>query len=521
MIRLVSASLVLCALAVSAIAFTVRPSTPSAAPIVSVGVDLRAARQRIDGFGSSERVWGDPHLADAPRVTVPASAQARIMALLYRTIGLTGAERPRPGRAEATRRSVRVRGQARRRPHCVREAGTPLRVADVLPGTRLPRALDDGVLIIARDVDWAMAMLRHWRSLGVEPRLYAPLNEARVAGDFDPVWMHEVVLGLGRALKAEGFDTKLVIPDDENPVDAYRRAVAVLSDPEARSYLGALAYHVYRWGSWSLDDLTRMRALATRHKLPLWMTEYASGSYSGWDASLDWASKMHVLLTTGGVNAIDYLWGFFGEKYGTDALVSIAFEDGVYRGHSLTPVGAIMGQYARFVRPGSIRVDATSSTDQIAVTAYREGRRLVVVVTNPGSTGRVVRVAVKGGAPRGPVRQVRSSATERLRGLPPLRSQRNGFSATLAARSVTTFIVPALAGRRPFEAPILLARTRRRDTTVRARPHVRAATNEPTDSTTWSTIASSMPGYTPIQNDRSITVSVFGSSPTIRYSTSW
>jgi O-glycosyl hydrolase len=171
------------------------------------------------------------------------------------------------------------------------------------------------------------------------------------------------------------------------------------------------------------------------------MTEYSSGSYSGWNASLDWASKMHVLLTTGGVNAIDYLWGFFGEKYATDALVSIDFDDGVYRGHRLTPVGAIMGQYARFVRPGSVRVEATSSTDEIAVTAYREGRRLVVVATNPGSTRRLVRVAVKGRVLRGPVRQVRSSSTERLRGLPPLRSHRNGFSATLAARSLTTFTV--------------------------------------------------------------------------------
>ena len=33
-------------------------------------------------------------------------------------------------------------------------------------------------------------------------------------------------------MRAAGLKTKLVIPDDENPADAYRRASAVLQDPE-------------------------------------------------------------------------------------------------------------------------------------------------------------------------------------------------------------------------------------------------------------------------------------------------
>jgi O-glycosyl hydrolase len=45
-----------------------------------------------------------------------------------------------------------------------------------------------------------------------------------------------------------GFRTKLVIPDDENPVDAYERAVAVLEDPVARQYVGGLTAHVYGAG---------------------------------------------------------------------------------------------------------------------------------------------------------------------------------------------------------------------------------------------------------------------------------
>ena len=120
--------------------------------------------------------------------------------------------------------------------------------------------------------------------------------------------MHDVVVQLGERLRAAGFKTKLVIPDDENPTDAYRRAVAVLQDPSARQYVGALAYHIYRWDK---GDMVRMRALATQYRLPVWMTEYNS-ELQGLGGAFDWAERMHILLTDGGVNAIDYMWGYFG-----------------------------------------------------------------------------------------------------------------------------------------------------------------------------------------------------------------
>ena len=97
-------------------------------------------------------------------------------------------------------------------------------------------------------VEWAMAMLSRWRAQGLEPRLYAPLNEPMINGDFPPQWFHDVVVQLGKRLRAAGFKTKLVIPDDENPTAAYRRAVAVLQDPNVRQYVAALAYHVYSRG---------------------------------------------------------------------------------------------------------------------------------------------------------------------------------------------------------------------------------------------------------------------------------
>jgi glucuronoarabinoxylan endo-1,4-beta-xylanase len=428
----------LAVLVVAAAAVAAHVREAGASPRASaVTVDLRATRQVIQGFGTSERVWADPHLPDDPRVDIPPAVQSRILRTLYGTLGLTrvrnvldqGVQKQAGGAFEFAGKladaHVAYVKQAR---------AYGLRVFFPGPVYLEPWMKEDDP---DPTVAWAIAMLRRWRALGVEPALYAPLNEPFIAGNFDPAWMRQVVLRLGRRLRAEGFDTKLVIPDDENPTAALRRAEAVLDDPEARGYVGAVAFHIYRWNE---ADIVRLRELATRYRLPLWMTEYSSSAYTSWDASMDWAEKMHVLLTAGGVNGIDYLWGFFGEKYGTDAMISIDFDGGAYRSHTVTPVGWIMGHYARFVRPGFVRVATSGSTSQALVSAYKGPGRLVVVATNPTGSPVIVSVRVRGGALRGKVAGTRSTAAAQFRPMRPIAQRRGAFTVTLPPKSVTTLV---------------------------------------------------------------------------------
>ena len=55
----------------------------------SVTVDLRSKRQVMQGFGSSERVWSDPHVSNNPTTVIPESAQVSILRSLYGRLGLT------------------------------------------------------------------------------------------------------------------------------------------------------------------------------------------------------------------------------------------------------------------------------------------------------------------------------------------------------------------------------------------------------------------------------------------------
>lgn len=404
----------------------------------SLSFDLRATRQVVAGFGSSERVWSDPHVANAAGIEIPGAAQEAILRSLYGRLGLTrvrnvldqGVQKERGG-------SFTYTGK-----------GTDAHVAFVKQAkafglrTFFPGPVYVEPWMSAEDtgayVTWAMAVLRRWRSLGLEPPYYAPLNEPQVDGDFPPRWMRDVVLQLGQALRREGFRTKLVIPDDENPADAYRRAAAVLADPRARRYVGALAYHVYKGDT---GDMVRMRSLAARYRLPLWMTEYSNTGYRDWRSSFDWAVRMHDLLALGNVSAIDYLWGFFGSYAGTDAYVSVEFDGPVYRSFRYTPVAYMTGQYSRFVRPGFVRIAGGGPEGSVLASAYRGPGKVVVVATNTDDVERAVSVVLRGGTALRPLAVVRSSDSERWRSLPPPTLRESRFAASLPAKSITTFVL--------------------------------------------------------------------------------
>jgi glucuronoarabinoxylan endo-1,4-beta-xylanase len=437
--RIIPVALLATLAALVPVAAGVSGTSDTRAGTTDVVVDLRATRQTIQGFGSSERVWSDPHLSKSPNTSVPVEVQATILTALYRTLGLT---RVRPVLDSGVQRqpggAFDFSGRFGDAHAAFVKQARAYGLKTVFPG---PVYLEDWMKESdpGSYVAWAMAMLKRWRDNGVELELYAPLNEPKIARDFAPEWMRQVVRQLGEQMRAAGFRTKLVVPDDQNPVDGYRRAVAVLEDPIARQYVGALAYHIYKGGP---ADLVPMRQLATKYGLPVWMTEYGSKSYVDWDSSLDWAGRMHILLTVGGVNAVDYIWGFFGSWVRTDTMISIDFDNGQYRGFSYTPIYWITGQYSRFVRPGYVRVAATPvDTGSVMTSAYKGPGRAVVIATNPGNAPQTVRITVRGGKLKGFVRPVRSSASERWQTLPAIVPRKGSFTAVLPVRSITTFTV--------------------------------------------------------------------------------
>ena len=173
------------------------------------------------------------------------------------------------------------------------------------------------------------------------------------------------------------------------------------------------------------------------------MTEFSKTEWDSWPAVLEWATTTHRLLTEDGVNAVDYLWGFFGSQERGHSLISIQFQNGEYRSHAPTAAYWVTGQWSRFVRPGFVRVDATSGPAGAQASAFvsADGRQLVIVAVNGGPEAIPVPIEVAGGGGVGDIRAIRSSATERWAELVEPARQDRSFTAELAAESVTTFVV--------------------------------------------------------------------------------
>lgn len=415
-------------------------SLASASAAATGTVNLAAGRQVIQGFGTSERSWSDPHVAKTPSIQIPEAVRAQILTSLYRRLGLTMArdsldpglqgQRGAPFDFVKTDAQIAFVKQAKRY-GLTTFFPSPVQLEDWLQPN------DPGAY-----VTYAMTVLNRWRALGETPALYSPVNEPKVSRDFPPQWLHDVVVQLGRRMRAAGFKTKLVIPDDVDPIAAYARAQAVLADPQARQYVGAVAFHIY--GAGGPADWMKLRQLASRYGLPLWMTEYESPTYTTYANAFDWAIKMHQLLTVGSVNAIDYLWGFFGDWVQSDTLISIRFNNGVYQNWSTTPLYSLVGQYSKYVRPGYRRVDASTDDSSVLVSAYKGPRRVVVVATNTAADARPLTVKVTGRnnlAAKVAVVQTTSSAG--LRALPSLRLRVRTLATTLPPQSVTTFLIPS------------------------------------------------------------------------------
>ena len=175
-----------------------------------------------------------------------------------------------------------------------------------------------------------------------------------------------------------------------------------------------------------------------------WMTEYLinSGSSSGSNpTSTDtgWAGAMQTAKSINdcmSANMSAYVWWYIVRFYGP-------IDDGTFNstntGH-VTHKGYVMSQYAKFVRPGFTRVNATTNPQaNVYVTAYKSGSKVVIVALNMGSSSVSQTFTIPNGTASVYGSYVTSSTKNCVEGDDLVISQ-GYLTATLAPSSVTTFV---------------------------------------------------------------------------------
>ncbi len=162
---------------------------------------------------------------------------------------------------------------------------------------------------------------------------------------------------------APSIGTNIIVPESFH----FDHALSdpILNDSVAAANVSIIGGHIYGGGLGSYP-------LAASKGKELWMTEYLNVDTS-WTAVLATGSQINDCMNVG-MNA--YVWWYIVRFYGP-----------INENGNVTKRGYVMSQYARFIRPGFVRVLATIPPRRLlTITAYKSDSKLIIVVVNSGSS---------------------------------------------------------------------------------------------------------------------------------------
>ncbi|MGD0037917.1 MAG: hypothetical protein ABSC53_11575 [Bacteroidota bacterium] len=204
---------------------------------------------------------------------------------------------------------------------------------------------------------------------------------------------------------------------DEASTFSHTITDAILNDPVAAANLSIVGGHLYGGGPASYP-------LAKSKGKEIWMTEYLDLDTT-WTHALATGKQINDCMIAG-MNA--YIWWYIVRYYGPIR------EDG-----TVMKRGYVMSQFARFIRSGYTRVDATANPQtNVYVTAYTNGTKVVIVVVNYGSSIEQV-FSIPNGSATAFTPYVTSS-TKNCAKENDITISSGNFSTLLDASSITTFV---------------------------------------------------------------------------------
>ncbi len=192
----------------------------------------------------------------------------------------------------------------------------------------------------------------------------------------------------------------------------------ILNDPEAAQHVAIIGGHIYGGGLSSYP-------LAKNKGKELWMTEHLDTDTT-WTHVLATGKEIHDCMNAG-MNA--YIWWYIVRYYGP-----------IGEDSRVTKRGYIMSQFARFIRPGFVRVFTTRIPQrQVYVSGYRDGAKMVIVAINQRSLPMEQTFFLKDGQANR-FRAYVTSQTENCAPTTEVTTSNGYFHLTLPPSSITTFV---------------------------------------------------------------------------------
>lgn len=265
----------------------------------------------------------------------------------------------------------------------------------------------------------------YMRNNGVNLYAISVQNEPDYAHDWT-WWTAEEIVRFLRE-NAGSISTRVIAPESFQYIKSM--SDPILNDPVALANVDIIGAHLYGTPYANFPyPLFKQKGAGKE----LWMTEvyYPNSSDSAdlWPQALEVGEHMHRAMVDAEFQT--YVWWYIRRSYGPMR------EDG-----QISKRGAIMAHFARFVRPGYVRIDATANpASNVYVSAYRGDDSIVIVAINKGTSAVSQQFTVVNST----ASSVSSWLTDASRNVAPqgTSSVSNGsFTVTLPARSAMTFVV--------------------------------------------------------------------------------
>ena len=309
----------------------------------------------------------------------------------------------------------------------------------------------------------------HFAKQGVKFDYISPFNEP--TNSFDscgqegmlvPVDQRDdIVRALGAEQQARHQKTGIIADESSSTVNFNTEVPQWISQPDTAQYVDKLAHHTYN----NPGDDQRAKIYETSKSVgkQSWSTEiccFGNGG-TGWaqeyDPTIDGGLNLSRIIYKDFATAHDsafHWWVALSEMIGSDPLAknSEGWNDGlIYYDPDYAANGNqtlyytkryyALGQYSKFVRPGSVAHNVTGVPDGVEVSTYDDHGKWVAVVNNHNTTDTALQLHFNSKAPVRASKAVRTSATESWANVTKPSVKGGTASATLPARSVTTYVL--------------------------------------------------------------------------------
>ena len=271
----------------------------------------------------------------------------------------------------------------------------------------------------------------------------------------------DIVRALGAEQRARHQRTGIIADESSSTAQFTTEVPQWLSQPDTAQYVSKLAHHTYN--NPSDGQLGNVYETAKTAGKPSWASEiccFGKGS-TGWnqeyDPTIDNALLLSRIIYTDFASAHDSAfqwWVALASGYGTSPTEKndVGWNDGlIYYDPDYATNGNqtlyftkryyALGQYSRFVTPGSVAHNVTGAPAGVEVSAYHRNGKWVVVVNNHNTTDTPLSLHFNSGTPVRAAQAVRTSATEDWARVAEPSVSAGTVSATLAARSITTYVL--------------------------------------------------------------------------------